>query len=141
MPKTRESWDYVGQEPSLKPGPESVRTSRPEPSIHEASITIAENGERRARAMAQTEKASNKLFEGFSEMTGTLFNPERAKEIAALWLDNSEKMANQALEFQAKATEWSKNTMLAPLFETQNSLARSFVELSTKAARRFWQLE
>jgi len=91
--------------------------------------------------MAGTEKASNKLFEGFSEMTNTLFSPERAKEVAALWIDSSEKMADQALEFQAKATEWSKNTMLAPLFETQNSLARSFIELSTKAARRFWQLE
>jgi hypothetical protein len=91
--------------------------------------------------MADAEKGSNKLFEGFSEMTNTLFSSERAKDIAALWIDSSEKMANQALEFQAKATEWSKNTMFAPLFETQNSLARSFVELSTKAARRFWRIE
>jgi len=87
--------------------------------------------------MAATERASGKLFEGFSEM----FNPGRTKEIAALWIDNGERMAKQALEFQAKATEWSKNTMFQPLFDTQLALARNFVELSSKAARRFWQLE
>jgi hypothetical protein len=136
------------QEPSGEHGPKSVETSSNasgEPHItkgvHDASATLAEDEGRRVRTMAYTENASNKVFEGFSEMTNLWFSPERAKEIAALWIDNSEKMANQALEFQAKATEWSKNTIFAPLFETQNSLARNFVELSTKAARRLCQLE
>ena len=62
-------------------------------------------------------------------------------KIAALWVDSGEKVANQALEFQAKATEWSKNTMFAPIFEMQNSIARNYVELSAKTARRLWQLE
>src|SRR5229473_2997641 len=56
-------------------------------------------------------------------------------------MEDKEKAAEQALKFQAKATEWSKNTMFAPVFEMQNSIARSCVEISTKAARRFWQLE
>lgn len=85
--------------------------------------------------------ASSRLFEGLSEATSTLFSPESARKIAALWVESGEKVANQALEFQAKATEWSKNTMFAPIFEMQNSIARNCVELSAKTARRFWQLE
>jgi hypothetical protein len=142
---TDDSWQYE-QEPSAGHGPEGVKTSptasdEPSKAVADVSPKLAEIEERRVRTMAYTENASNKTFEGFSEMTNTLFSPERAKEIAALGIDNGEKIANQALEIQAKATEWSKNTIFAPLFETQNSLARSFVELSTKAARRLWQLE
>jgi len=91
--------------------------------------------------MDDKENASSTLFEGLSEATSTLFSPESARKIAALWLDSGEKVANQALEFQAKATEWSKNTIFAPIFEMQNSIARDYVELSAKTARRFWQLE
>jgi hypothetical protein len=91
--------------------------------------------------MEDKENASTALFEGFSDMTSTLFSPESAKKVAALWIDSTEKTADQALKFQAKATEWSKNTMFAPIFEMQNSIARSCVEISAKTARRFWQLE
>jgi hypothetical protein len=84
---------------------------------------------------------SKKLFEGFSDMTSTLFNPENTRKIAKLWIENSERAADEVLKFQAKATEWSKNTMFAPIFEMQNSLTRSCVEISTKAARRLWQVE
>jgi hypothetical protein len=91
--------------------------------------------------MADKENATSGLFEGLSEATKTFFSPESAKKIAALWIDSGEKVANQALEFQAKATEWSKNTMFAPIFEMQNSIARNYVELSAKSARRFCQLE
>jgi hypothetical protein len=31
--------------------------------------------------------------------------------------------------------------MFAPIFDMQNSIARSYVEMSAKTARRFWQLE
>ena len=91
--------------------------------------------------MDDKENGSRALFEGLSDMTKTLFSPESTKKVAALWIDNCEKAADQALKFQAKATEWSKNTMFAPLFEMQNSIARSYVEISAKTARRFWQLE
>jgi hypothetical protein len=91
--------------------------------------------------MDDKENESRELFEGFSDMTKTLFSPERAKKVAALWIENTEKAADEALKFQAKATEWSKNTMFAPIFETQNSIARKWVEISAKTARRLWQLE
>jgi hypothetical protein len=32
-------------------------------------------------------------------------------------------------------------TKFGPVFEMQNSIARSFVEISAKTARHFWQLE
>jgi hypothetical protein len=99
------------------------------------------NHQRGVRTMNEKEDASSALFEGFSVVTKTLFSPESARKVAALWIENSEKAADQALKLQAKATEWSRNTMFAPIFEMQNSIARSYVEISAKTARRFWQLE
>jgi hypothetical protein len=133
------------QELSAGPRQESVATSGPAfeepPAPNNASPSPGDNHERGVKTMDDKENESRELFEGFSDMTKTLFSPEGAKKVAALWIDNSEKAADQALKFQAKATEWSKNTMFAPIFEMQNSIARSCVEVSTKAARRFWQLE
>ena len=136
------------QEQELSAGPkeESTATSRSafkEPPTLQvsASLSPGENHERGVRAMDDKENESRELFEGFSDMTKTLFSPERAKKVAALWIENTEKAADEALKFQAKATEWSKNTMFAPVFEMQNSIARSYVEISAKTARRFWQLE
>ena len=100
-----------------------------------------DNHQRGVRTMDDKENASSALFEGFSVVTKTLFSPESAKKVAALWIENSEKAADQALKLQAKATEWSRNTMFAPIFEMQNSIARSYVEIFAKTARRFWQLE
>jgi len=136
------------QEQELSAGPkeESTATSRSafkEPPTLQvsASLSPGENHERSVRAMDDKENESRELFEGFSDMTKTLFSPERAKKVAALWIENTEKAADEALKFQAKATEWSKNTMFAPIFETQNSIARKWVEISAKTARRLWQLE
>ncbi|MGA8059210.1 MAG: hypothetical protein WB999_13270 [Candidatus Binataceae bacterium] len=136
------------QEQELSAGPREGSTATSGSAFEEpptlkvnASRSPGENHERGVRAMDDKENESRELFEGFSDMTKTLFSPERTKKVAALWIDNSEKAAEQALKFQAKATEWSKNTMFAPVFEMQNSIARSWVEISAKTARRFWQLE
>jgi hypothetical protein len=132
------------QELSAEPREESVANSRPAlegPPALKNSTSAGDSHERGVKTMDDKDNASRELFEGFSDMTKTLFSPERAKKVAALWIENSEKAAEQALEFQAKATEWSKNTMFAPVFEMQNSIARSCVEISAKTARRFWQLE
>jgi len=97
--------------------------------------------EREVRTMNdEGNNVSKKLFEDFSDMTNTLFNPENTRKIAKLWIENTERAADEVLKFQANATEWSKNTMFAPIFEMQNSLSRSFVEISAKTARRLWQL-
>jgi hypothetical protein len=135
------------QEKELSAGPkkESAATSgtafeeRPAPTNN--SPSPGGNHRRGVRKMDDKENGSRALLEGFSDVAKTLFSPESTKKVAALWIDNSEKAADQALKFQAKATEWSKNTMFAPLFEMQNSIARSCVEISAKTARRFWQLE
>ena len=115
------------QERELSAGPrkESTATSgstfeEPPALKNNVSLSPGNNQERGVRAMDDNENASRKLFEGFSDMTKTLFSPERAKKVAALLIDNSEKAADQALKFQAKMTEWSKDTMLAPIFEQQN---------------------
>ena len=135
------------QEQELSAGPreESVATSGPAfeepPAPNNASPSPGDNHQRGVRTMEDKENASTGLFEGFSDMTKTFISPEGAKKVAELWIDNSAKAAEQALKFQAKATEWSKNTMFAPVFEMQNSIARSCVEISAKTARRFWQLE
>ncbi len=42
--------------------------------------------------MADKEKASTGLLEGLSEATKTLFRPESARKIAALWVDSGEKV-------------------------------------------------
>jgi hypothetical protein len=121
---------------------ESAATSEEPPTpMHDASPSPADDHEKGVRTMDDKENASSRLFEGLSEATNTLFSPESARKIAALWIDSGEKVASQVLEFQAKATEWSKNTMFAPIFEMQNSMARNYVELSANTARRFWQLE
>ena len=112
---------------------------RPVPTNNPPSS--GDNHLRLVRKMDDKENASQELFEGFSDVTKTLFSPESAKKVAALWIDSSEKAAEQALKLQAKATEWSRNTMLAPIFEMQNSIARDYVEITAEAARRFWQLE
>jgi len=63
------------------------------------------------------------------------------KQAAAQYLDTSEKWAQKALELNEQATAWAKETPLAPLFETQRSLARQMVETSAALTRRLWQLE
>ena len=44
-----------------------------------------------------------------------LFSVESAKKVAAWYIDTSEKVAKQAIDFQASATKWAKETPLAPI--------------------------
>jgi hypothetical protein len=81
------------------------------------------------------------LFNPFSKLGEAFFSLESARKAAAWYIDNSEKLAHQAIELQEKATVWAKETPFASLFETQPSLARKFVERSAAAARNLWQIE
>ncbi len=83
----------------------------------------------------------NGIFEGFSKAGESLLSLDGAKKAAAWYIDNSEKLANQAIELQEKATMWAKETPLATLFETQVSMARKLVERSATAARNLWQIQ
>ena len=146
MAKSEESEIEREQKLSAEPQEESTTTVRPalEPQAQRSNLSLQpeDNQQSGVRTMNyEGNNVSKKLFEGLSDMTNALFSPENTRKIAKLWIENSERAADEILKFQAKATEWSKNTMFAPIFEMQNSLTRSCVEVSAKTARRLWQLE
>lgn len=81
------------------------------------------------------------VFESFTKMNDSVFSLEGVKKAAAWYIETGEKLANQALELQERATGWAKDTPFAPLFEAQHSIARKFVERSASAARTLWQIQ
>lgn len=82
-----------------------------------------------------------KMFESFSKMNESFLSLDGAKKAAAWYIETTEKFATQALELQEKATEWAKETPLAPIFEAQSSIARKLIERSASAARNLWHIE
>jgi hypothetical protein len=87
-----------------------------------------------------SEKEHSGVYEGFSRIAETCFNPAGAKKAAAWYIDTTEKLATQALDFQVKATEWAKETPIYPLFEVQQTIGRKLLEQSTSTARSLWRL-
>ena len=83
-------------------------------------------------------KENGSMFEGLSS---NLLSVEGAKKFAAWYIDTSEKVAKQAIEMQASATKWAKETPLAPIFDAQIEYGKKFVERSASAARSLWRLE
>lgn len=88
--------------------------------------------------MAEQEQSG--VFEGFSKFAESCFSPSGAKKAAAWYIDTTEKLATQALDFQVKATEWARETPIYPLFEAQQSIGRKLVEQSVSTARTLWRL-
>ena len=82
---------------------------------------------------------NNPFVKLLSEMNAPLCGPW--KQAAAQYLATSEEWAQKALEWNEKMTAWAKETPIAPLFETQRSIASQMVENSIAVARRFWQLD
>ena len=80
-------------------------------------------------------------FESLSSLRSNLLSVKGAKKVAAWYIDTSEKVANQAIDFEASATKWAKQTPLAPIFEAQMKYGKKFVERSANAARSLWRLE
>lgn len=95
---------------------------------------------RQAGDEAMAEKENGSMFEGLTSM-GSLFTVEGAKKFAAWYIDTSEKVAKQAIDMQASATKWAKETPLAPIFDAQIEYGKKFVERSATAARSLWRLE
>jgi hypothetical protein len=95
---------------------------------------------RQAGEEAMAEKENGSMFEGLTSM-GSLFTVEGAKKFAAWYIDTSEKVAKQAINMQASATQWAKETPLAPIFDAQIEYGKKFVERSASAARSLWRLE
>jgi hypothetical protein len=92
------------------------------------------------KKMEEKETVST-LIENAAEMGGKLFNVKGAKKFAAWYIDTSEKVAKQAIDFQTSATEWAKETPLAPIFAAQYEYGKKFIERSANAARSIWRLE
>lgn len=91
-------------------------------------------------SMAEKEHRSG-VFETVSSIGSNLLNIEGAKKFAAWYIDTSEKVATQAIDFQASATEWAKETPLAPIIEAQLEFGKKVVARSASAARSLWRLE
>jgi hypothetical protein len=83
---------------------------------------------------------SETMFESFSKMGEKFFSVDGVKKIAAWYIETGEKLANQALELQEKATAWAKDTPFAPIFEAQVAITRKLVEGSYSTARSLWQI-
>jgi hypothetical protein len=92
------------------------------------------------RRFLMSEKEQSGVYEGLSRMAETCLNPAGAKKAVAWYIDTTEKLATQALDFQVKATEWAKETPIYPLFEAQQTIGRKLVEQSVNTARSLWRL-
>jgi len=86
-------------------------------------------------------QAESGVFAAISNLRSNLLSVEGAKKVAAWYIDTSEKAANRAIDFQASATKWAKETPLAPVFEAQIEYGKKLVERSAKAARSIWRIE
>jgi hypothetical protein len=87
------------------------------------------------------EKGENGVFKNTSELGHNLFSLGRAKTLAVLCIETTEKLAEDVLAFHTTTTQWAKHTPLAAVFEARHSMARSLVEFSARAARRLWRIE
>ena len=88
-----------------------------------------------------SEKQASGLFENITNYGSKMLNLDGAKKFAAWYIDTSEKVAENALEFQKTATAWAKETPLAPIFEAQQEFGKKLVARSSSAARTIWRLE
>jgi hypothetical protein len=94
----------------------------------------------RRTKMEKTQAGEGKFFGKVTDGMQFL-NMDGAKKFAAWYIDNSEKMSNGVLDYQASGTEWAKGTPLGPIFEAQFDFSRKFVKHSAEIARKIWQLD
>jgi hypothetical protein len=126
--------------------PPVAARKRPKKRAHSDSMTNVSKttggpeSRRISGEKAMAEKENGSMFEGLSGMS-QVFTVEGAKKFAAWYIDTSEKVAKQAIDFQASATKWAKETPLAPIFDAQIEYGKKFVERSATAARSLWRLE
>jgi hypothetical protein len=92
------------------------------------------------KKMSEKESLSG-VFENVANLGAKLLNVEGAKKFAAWYIDTTEKVANQAIDFQESTTQWAKQTPLAPIFAAQYEYGKKIVERSANAARSLWRLE
>ena len=91
--------------------------------------------------MEKTQNNEGTLFGNFTDLGKQFLNMDGAKKFAAWYIDNSEKMSNGVLDYQASATEWAKATPLGPVLEAQFDFSRKVVKSSAEVARKIWQVD
>ena len=84
--------------------------------------------------------ADKSVFETINEMGTKFLNADGAKKFAAWYIDTNEKIAKNAIDFQATATAWAKETPLAPIFAAQQDFGRKLVERSAETARSLFRV-
>ena len=91
--------------------------------------------------MEKAQHGEGTLFGNVSDLGKQFLNMDGAKKFVAWYIDNSEKMSNGVLDYQASATEWAKATPLGPVLEAQFDFSRQFVKRSAEVARKIWQVD
>jgi hypothetical protein len=117
------------------------KKAKADPMANVSTPTGGHTSRRKAGEQGMAEKENGSVFESIANIGGNLLSVEGAKKFAAWYIDTSEKVAKQAIDFQASATQWAKETPLAPIFEAQLDYGKKFVERSASAARSLWRLE
>ena len=83
----------------------------------ELSQGISESFDRAESAQRRVAQTARGMFESFSDMYGPFLSLSGTRRMAEVYIDTSEKIANETLDY-----------------------GRRFVELSAGGARRFWQV-
>jgi hypothetical protein len=86
--------------------------------------------------MAEQDSGNVRLFSDFADsVLGAL------RSVAARYIDASESIAKQMLDFQAQTTGWAKETPIGPMFQSQHSFSQGLVDFWVGAARALWRIE
>jgi hypothetical protein len=119
---------------------QATKYSAPSANSWLSSRVTEQSSQKDSRRTLMAEKEHSGVYEGISRIAEKCMNPAGAKKAAAWYIDTTEKLATQALDFQAKATEWAKETPIYPLIEAQQTIGRKLVEQSVSTARSLWKL-
>jgi hypothetical protein len=92
--------------------------------------------QKEAQAMPEQDSGNVRLFSDFADsVLGAL------RSVAARYIDATESIAKQMLNFQAQTTAWAKETPMAAIFESQYSFGHGLVEFWAGSARALWRIE
>ena len=91
--------------------------------------------------MDKAQNGEGTFFGNVTDLSKQFLSMDSAKKFAAWYIDNSEKMSNGVLDYQASATEWAKKTPLGPIFKAQFDLSRKFVKRYAEVARNIWRVD
>jgi len=87
------------------------------------------------------EKATSATSNLFSDLSVSWMNTDGIKKLAEWYIDANEKIAKRTLDYYEQATDWAKDTPIAPIIAAQKSLAHQMIEGSTQLARSLWRID